>query len=287
MKTAVIDIGSNSVRLMLNSNGVTLSKKVVVTRLSGGMCDGLLQEEAMERTARAIETLLKEAEERGVKQTYLFATEAVRSAVNRETFLEKLSVPVDVLSGETEAKIGYLGATGKMGGKYVVIDIGGASTELTLGESGRILCAKSIPIGVVRIKENCGEDAVRIERYVEKQFPALSELVRTALDFRILAIGGTALNLTSVVRKIVPYDANRVDGSRVSLGALKEMTQTLKDADIRQRVQYGVDEKRADLIVGGGILLIKLLTLLSASEFTASESDNLEGYLILKQGGAK
>ena len=160
MKYGVIDIGSNSVRLMVSDGTKTLYKRVNTTRLSEGLgLTGKLTEAAMSRTADAAAEFVRAAEADGCGEIYAFATEAVRSASNGGEFVAMAAargVTVDVVRGETEAKLGFYGAYS--GGRQAVLDIGGASTELAIGGEDGMEYGKSLHIGSVRIKDLCGED---------------------------------------------------------------------------------------------------------------------------------
>ena len=140
-KIAVIDIGSNSVRLMTIANGKVLYKTIKTTRLGEGLAfSSHLKEVAIERTILAIEEFTVRAESEGVKNIYAYATAAVRSAENGKEFVtqvkKRCDVVVEIISGAEEAQIGILGAIGKNDG--AIIDIGGASTELIEQRNGGV-----------------------------------------------------------------------------------------------------------------------------------------------------
>ncbi len=153
-KFAVIDIGSNSVRLMFVADGKVLYKKLNTTRLGEGLVSSpLLTNEAIERTAEAVAGFYDEAKKDGAEEVYAFATAAARKAQNGQELVDRIyalrSLFVEIVSGEEEAKLGVLGALGK--GDGIVVDIGGASTEIIRQERGKITYAKSVDIGVVRL----------------------------------------------------------------------------------------------------------------------------------------
>ena len=153
MKQAVIDIGSNSVRLLLVKEKLT-SKQIITTRLAEGSGDEfILKSTPMERTVNAVKEFVGIARNAGADDLFVFATESVRKAANKDEFLSLLNplkIKVDVLTGEEEAKIGYYGARAE--GKTLV-DVGGASTEFYDG-----VTAQSFPIGTVKIYDKCGCD---------------------------------------------------------------------------------------------------------------------------------
>jgi exopolyphosphatase/guanosine-5'-triphosphate,3'-diphosphate pyrophosphatase len=152
-KINVIDLGSSSVRMCCISNGNVLFKKSIVTRLAENKANGLLDKISMERTADAVVDFYKEAKDLG-GQIYIFATAAVRNALNGRDFAGRLQEltgeRVEILSGEQEAEIGILGALrGKDG---ALIDIGGGSTEIIVSRGGKIVYEKSLQLGAVNLK---------------------------------------------------------------------------------------------------------------------------------------
>ena len=134
MKISAIDVGSNSVRLMVMADGKTLYKQIETTRLAEGLANsGVLTPQAIERTARAVQMFAAASELNGAGVPAVFATAAVRSSSNGRQFVERVKqltgIDVDVISGEEEAKCGILGALGRRDGG--IVDLGGASTEIT------------------------------------------------------------------------------------------------------------------------------------------------------------
>ena len=153
MKTGIIDVGSNSVRLAIMADGKTLFKTLATTRLGEGLSvTGAMTPAAIGRTVNAIAGFSAQAKAEGAEKVYVFATAAVRSASNRDEFLNaahRAGITVEVISGIEEAKIGLLGALkGRDGG---IIDVGGASTEVTVQSGGKLLYSKSVNIGTVRL----------------------------------------------------------------------------------------------------------------------------------------
>ena len=174
-RVAVIDIGSNSVRLMMTENGKKLYKLVEITRLSLGMSeDGRISDTSAERTVTAVLHFYEKAKADGADKIYAFATACCRNASNGNEFVDKIyslcGLRVEIIDGETEAKIGFLGACGNSGG---VIDIGGASTEIIVKTDGETKYAKSVNIGVVRLFEWANNDRLKTELKVKEQIAEL------------------------------------------------------------------------------------------------------------------
>ncbi len=281
MKYAVIDIGSNSVRLMLWANG-TLYKKVCTTRLAEGLsASGSLCNAAMERTARAVADFCTEGKKEGAR-VLAFATAAVRSSANGSEFCALVKrlcgLDVDVVSGEEEAMLGLCGALGHADGG--VIDIGGASTEVILRKNGSICMSVSLPIGAVRILDTCGQSAGLIDAYIAQ---ILEQLHGTGERVPFCAIGGTASTLACMYLALPEYDAAKVNGVRLELDWVRATALRLLAMSPEERKKIpGMDVRRADVIAGATVLLSSVMQKLRMSEVTFSDADNLEGYLFVR-----
>ena len=279
MKYAVIDIGSNSVRLMLWADG-PLYKRVVTTRLAEGLsASGVLSDEACSRTVAAIGGLCREGREAGARIA-AFATAAVRSAANGRAFCDRVKrecgVEVDVVSGEEEALLGLCGALGDSDGG--IIDIGGASTEVCIRRGGNIAFSVSLPVGVVRLLERCGQDK---EKLIGAALEAVRPLAAARGKDRLYAIGGTASTLASIRLGLSEYDAGKLAGLSLSAQYLGEIGERLLGLTVEQRKCIpGMDVRRADVIAGGAVLLYEAVCALGADEVRFSDGDNLEGYLL-------
>lgn len=282
-KTAVIDIGSNSVRLMLTADGKVLYKTLDTTRLGEGIASSpRLKEEAVLRTAEAVARFCARARAEGAEIVRAFATAAVRSAENRGEFLscvkERCGLDVEVLSGETEAEVGLSGALGDRDGG--LIDAGGASTEVIVRREGRIVYEKSVNIGVVRLKDMCGRDKAALFSAAERAAGEYGE-VPPANPF--CAVGGTATTLASVLLGLDEYDPARVTGTVISAGTMRALASRLTEMTPEEIAALPtVPEKRADVLGGGAVLLSVVMDRLRIPAVTVSDSDNLEGYAKLR-----
>lgn len=284
MKIGIIDIGSNSVRLALTADGKTLYKRIETTRLGEGLSfSGRLSDEAILRTAKAVDAFKKVAVSDEAEEVYVFATAAVRSASNGSDFVrfakERYGIDVDVISGETEANIGLLGALGN--GDGGIVDLGGASCEVTVRKGGKILYSKSVDIGAVRILDMCGRDKQRIENYISEKLPLYGNFDASA--FNMYAISGTATTLAAIKHELIEFDPRITHGTKISteeIGTLSERLLSLPVEEVKKIA--GVAVWRADIIGGASIFLYRLLQYLHIKEVTVSENDNLEGYLLYK-----
>ena len=284
MKIAAIEIGSNSVRLMLWADGNTLYKKIATTRLGEGLIStGAMSGQAIARTAQAVADFRREGEEQGAKTVLAFATAAVRSASNRAQFLAAVKgeagLDVDVISGEEEARIGILGALGF--GDGGIIDLGGASTEITVQREGSRLYSHSADIGTVRLYDLAGQDRQALQKVIDRKLAEYGAPDLSAVD--MYGVGGTATSLAAIFHGLEPYDPKVVDGTFLSeqwLGVEAEMLLPLTVEE--RKMVKGMDVRRADVIAGGCLLMYSLLSKFGSGGITVSESDNLEGYVILR-----
>ena len=284
MKISAIDVGSNSVRLMVMADGKTLYKRLDTTRLGEGLANsGVLKPEAIERTARAVQLFAAAAELNGAGTPYVFATASVRSASNGGDFVKRVKqltgIDVDVISGEEEAACGITGALrGRDGG---IIDLGGASTEITLQKGGKIVYSKSVNVGTVRLYDIAGQDRQALERAARTALKDYGNLSLAGTD--MYGVGGTATSLAALFHELPAYDPKVVDGTVLTVGWLGSMAERLLSMPVEERkAMRGMDVRRADVIAGGCLLLHHILKRFGAEKLTVSESDNLEGYVLLK-----
>ena len=279
-KFAVIDIGSNSVRLMFVADGKILYKDLEITRLGEGLASaGVLSKEAIHRTATAVAGFYRRALSEGAESVNAFATAAVRSAANGSEFVREVrslcGLSVEVISGEEEAEIGILGALGEKDGG--IIDVGGASTEIIVREGGAIVYKKSVDVGVVRLKDVCGRDCSALSAYAGKAVLAFGEIPRA----RVYAIGGTATSLASIVLKQKVYNGAEVTGFALTEADLEKAVEYLSSTPAAQvSEETCVPLKRAEVILGGAIWLLTVVRSLQMGSIIVSDADNLEGYAV-------
>lgn len=277
---AVIDIGSNSVRLMLWADGKTILKRILTTRLGAGVQNRCLAEPAMERSAEAVSFFYNEAKKAGVERVFAFATAAVRSAVNKEDFLalvrKRTGLAIDVVSGGEEAELASFGALGT--GDGIVIDVGGASSEVICKENGSAVYATSFPIGAVTLRERCSDERKKSESFVETVFADMPYL-----KGRTFAVGGTATSLASLYLELEEYDAARVQNCFLSVKALNGLKEKLFSLSVEERKELrGMEEGRADVIAGGACILSHIAEKIGTDGIYVSDRDNLEGYLFAR-----
>lgn len=283
MKYGVIDIGSNSVRLMISDGQKSLYKLVKTTRLAEGMGeDKLLQPETVDRTVQAVSFFVKKAKSEEVDVLMAFATAAVRNANNKSGFLDAVynecGIEIEVISGEVESEIGLLGALcGKDGG---LIDVGGASTEIILTSNGSKTYGKSVNVGAVVVKDACGQDKKLAERFIFEKLLEFNEFSNENLT----AIGGTATSIASIIQRLEPYDPKKTDGFVIDVATMSKVVDNLYSLKVEQRKKLvGLQPERAEIIAGGALILLSVMKKFNVKTLTVSEKDNLEGYLLYKK----
>lgn len=314
VNNAIIDIGSNSVRIMVYSGGKILLRDLVTTQLAEGLSDDKkLAYKSINRTIQGISELKREAEALGETRFYCFATAAVRNAANGNEFCgelyNRLGLTVDVLSGEKEAAMGLYGAL--RGADGLVIDVGGGSTELVVAKNGKIVYAESAPCGAVVLGDNCPRNKNAALNLAENalesfDFCALKQIIRGdnsggASAFcnlnggvaeadkkgglKAFGIGGTANSLAFISLGGGVYDRAAQDGFVLKTEALGALLNEFFECSAERLSQkYNLNLRRARVLPFGAALLYSVAQALCLSKITLSEGDNLEGYMCFLNG---
>lgn len=276
-----IDIGSNSVRLLLRQNGKTIFKNNIITGLALNMQGKLLDDEQIKGTAQAVAFFVSKAKESGAKEIFAFGTEALRKADNSNVFVDLVcslcGVKVDIISGEKEAKLGLLGVlNGRDGG---IIDIGGASTEIIVQKNGQVEYAKSLDVGVVVLKNNCNQEEFLLNDFCNKKVKEYGKIP----NIKMYGIGGTITSVASMLQSLKEYDAEKVNGYIITRENLRKLKERIFSISLEDRENIvGLQKKRASVIAGGVLWLDKIMEYMNVNQIIASENDNLEGFLIDK-----
>jgi exopolyphosphatase/guanosine-5'-triphosphate,3'-diphosphate pyrophosphatase len=311
VRVAVVDIGSNSTRLLIadvdpsNASVRELVRHSNVTRLGHGVdSNGSLSDEAVERVFGTLEDYRAAIDANGASANLAVLTSAVRDASNGAAFAEsvrdRFGLDARVLSGEQEAQLTFLGA---MSGRpaddqpgsaepTVVIDIGGGSTEFVLGVGHSAGFHTSLHAGVVRMSE----------RHIHSDPPDPHELQALAADVRRtfldglpaeqraavargIAVAGTATSAASIDQELDPYDPARVHGYQLMLGTVEMLLARLADMTEQQRREVvGLHPDRAPTIVAGMILLTEAMQAFALEQVEVSEHDILYGGALLAAG---
>ena len=298
MNVAVADIGSNSTRLLiaqLDGGRVTeLVRHSHVTRLGAGVdSGGRLRDDAMQRVFDVLADYRSEIEAHGCEAAVAVLTSAVRDSANgrefADTVRDRYGVEPHVLTGDQEAQLTYLGATSERDPAdrtpTLVLDIGGGSTELVIGEGADVRFHVSTQAGVVRQTERHLPDDPptpgQIEALVADVRAILAEHVdaswRRAVGHGI-AVAGTATSLGAIAQRLNPYDPERVHGYRLSAAECERILSELvaMDLDERRRVP-GLHPDRAPTIIAGALIFKEVVALFGLREIEVSEHDILRG----------
>ena len=294
-RISVIDIGSNSVRLMVadvNSSGIKeIFKSLNTTRLYKNITDDyMLDNESMDTTIRAIAEYVEIANEKSSDEIYMFATAAVRVANNRDEFVkkvrEKTRIILEIIPEEKEAEMAFAGVN--EGGVCGVIDIGGASTEIAIGENGVLLEASSAKVGAVKCKEKMGkdDDEEQILKFVDSILvPESANTISYTMDknkIKWYGVGGTITTMAAMLREMEAYDSEIINETIISFSELGKMITRLQKMNMEQRTEVaGMQKKRADIIVYGLCILKAVMKNCNIKEIQASDRDNLHGYIKL------
>lgn len=304
MKVAAIDIGTNSIRLLkaqiINRKLISGDKSLSMTRIGEGVNEtGQLSEAAMDRSVKALADFESEARAWGAEAIFALATSAVRDAANSAVFLKRVreacGLEIEVITGDVEARLGFMGVLAgapDVTGNVLVIDVGGGSTELIVGNRDGIRFAKSVNVGAVRMTGK----HVRSNPISDSEFKImhsdideiLSEAIGPLRDHDIdavVGIGGTATTLGAMKLSMETYDRDRIQNSVVTLEETAGMVAQLKTLTVEERKHIkGLQPKRADIILAGAMVIEAVMTALDLSEMRISDYDNLEGCLIDKHG---
>ncbi len=299
-RVASVDIGTNSTRLLVadvdgvgrDAKLVTIDRRTKITRLGQGVDrERVLQPDAIERTLAVLRDYRSVIDDLGVENVRATATSASRDAKNRDDFFgpvqQVLGVTPELLSGEEEARLEYLGATASIGepGPYLVVDVGGGSTEFIAGDSEPdALC--SIDIGCVRLTEQylhgdppAPEELSQAVSVVRDHLADVDRLVPGAADARTLVgTAGTVWTLAAIELGVDASDSDRIDHFRLTRSAAEDVFRTLATEPIAvRRHNPGLEEGRVDVIVGGAIVVVSVMRHWNFDELLVSEADILDG----------
>jgi exopolyphosphatase/guanosine-5'-triphosphate,3'-diphosphate pyrophosphatase len=295
-----IDIGTNSVRLLVaDVDGAgpdvdlrALDRRMRITRLGQGVdATGRLHPDAIARTVDVLREYRHALDELGAVAVRATATSAARDAANRDDFFgsaaDVLGVVPELLPGDEEARLSFLGATTGLDAPapYLVVDIGGGSTEFVLGTEK--------PEALVSVDTGC----VRLtEQYLVSDPPAPEELSQAVSVVRdivadvdreipgareaatLIGLAGTVTTIAAVEQGLAEYDRDRIHHFRLSRAAAEDVFRTLATEPVAERRHNpGLEPERVDVIVGGAIVLVTILRVLGFDEVLVSEADILDG----------
>jgi exopolyphosphatase/guanosine-5'-triphosphate,3'-diphosphate pyrophosphatase len=296
VRVAVVDIGTNSTRLLIGDvrgTGVTeVERRTTVTNMGRGVDhSGMICTDAVDDVCTVIADYKSRYEEMGAERVMAFATSAVRDAVNGDAFIaelrERFGLDARLLTGEEEANLTYLGATAHRPaeGPTLVFDIGGGSTELIVGSGASVGFHTSLQAGTIR----------QSERHLSSDPPDPHELEDLAADIRHLidraiaaepqanagraiAVAGTPTSLAAIDQGLEPYDPGRVHGYRLGMKPVQRMLSRLSSMPLAERLRVpGLHPGRAPTIVAGTVILVQVMRAFGLQEIEVSELDILHG----------
>jgi exopolyphosphatase/guanosine-5'-triphosphate,3'-diphosphate pyrophosphatase len=295
-RVAAVDCGTNSIRLLVadldGSTKVDLHREMRVVRLGEGVDrTGRLSDAALDRTRLALVDYARTCASLGVERTRMVATSATRDASNRSTFVGMVSatlgVEPEVVSGAEEAALSFTGATADLAaedGPFLVMDIGGGSTEFVLGTT-KVDAALSVDIGCVRLTERHLVDdpptAAQVEaarRDINAALDRVLEAVPAATARTAVGLAGSVTTLAALALGLTEYDATRIHLSRLTSQQVTSLTDRLLAMTRQERAALPVMHPgRVDVIGGGALVLENAMQRLSLDEVLVSEADILDG----------
>ena len=296
MRVAAIDCGTNSIRLLIadidGANFREIHREMEIVRLGQGVDKtGQFHPDAIVRTLAAVDKFAIEIAKRGVEKIRFCATSATRDATNRDLFIdgvrERLGIAPEVIPGEVEAALSFQGATRDFpatDGPFLVIDIGGGSTEFVFGTT-TVEFAKSMNIGCVRMTErhftggdaDPGQIAAAIED-IDEAIAQAAKIVPITQSKTLIAVAGTATTVAAAALELSTYDRYSIHLSRISaekVHAVSKAFLSMKREDC-EALGY-MHPGRVDVIGAGSLVLSRIMLATGATEFVASESDILDG----------
>ena len=296
MPRAAIDIGSQSVLLtVLSDDGQVLHDEARIVRLGAGLGDrGMFRPDRMEAARAALVEYTARAVSYGVPADAIraAATSAARRALNADTFFKRLQdecgLKVRIISGEEEARVTWAGALHDLtlpDGPVLVIDLGGGSTELVLGDSSRVHTRVSLELGAVRLTESFPEllqgDPRGVSRLRERVDAALADVSLPVRPRTALGVAGTATSLAAMDAGLLDYDPNVVHGYTLTRLALRRWMDALLAADAAgRRALAAVDPERADYLLAGTIVLDRVLEVANRQSMRVSARGLRYGLLL-------
>ena len=299
-RLAALDVGTNSTRLLVADveGGAVVAEHVremVITRLGKGVDrTGRFDPAALDRTLEVLAGYAETCRRLGVERRRLVATSATRDAADRQVFLDGvrdlLGVDAEVLTGQAEAAAAYRGATADLGDDRptLVVDIGGGSTELILGDGATARTSVSLDIGCVRLFERHlhGDpphpaEVAALRADVAGHLARVGEVLDPAAAERVVGVAGTVTTVTAIALGLDAYDQRRIHHQTVDAAELGAVAEKLAAMTVAERAAMPVMAKgREDVIAAGALLLDELVRSFRLRAVTASETDILDGVLL-------
>ncbi|MFD9588514.1 exopolyphosphatase [Streptomyces sp. NPDC059980] len=305
-RVAAIDCGTNSIRLLVadadpeTGELVDLDRRMTIVRLGQGVDrTGRLAPEALERTFAACREYGAVIKEHGAERLRFVATSASRDAENRDDFvrgvLDILGVEPEVISGDQEAEFSFTGATLELKGSddlakpYLVVDIGGGSTEFVVG-ADTVRAARSVDVGCVRMTErHLVHDGGVTDPPTAEQVAAMRADIEAALDLAaetvplreartLVGLAGSVTTVSAIAQELPAYDPAAIHHSRIPVERVREITEWLLRSTHAERAAVpSMHPGRVDVIGAGALVLLSIMERTGAREVVVSEHDILDG----------
>jgi exopolyphosphatase/guanosine-5'-triphosphate,3'-diphosphate pyrophosphatase len=315
-RAAAVDCGTNSIRLLVadvppEGPHTDLLRRMEIVRLGQGVdATGRLAPEAIERTRVVLAEYAAQARELGATAVRMVATSATRDAANREDFeamvRATLGQPPDVIPGREEAELSFLGATASLGAAaeahgnppprppFLVVDIGGGSTEFVLGDAAGVRAARSVDIGCVRLTERhlhgdppLADEIGRAETDIRAALADVVAEVPVAEAASLVGLAGSVTTVAALALGLPAYDPVAIHGSRIGVGAVRSVAAGLLTATRARRAALPVMHPgRVDVIGAGALVLDTVMQRAGFDEVIASEHDILDGIALSVADGA-
>ncbi|WP_333773844.1 Ppx/GppA phosphatase family protein [Streptomyces sp. IBSBF 3136] len=305
-RVAAVDCGTNSIRLLVadadpaTGELVDLDRRMTIVRLGQGVDrTGRLAPEALERTFAACREYAEIIKEHGAEKLRFVATSASRDAENRDDFVrgvvDILGVEPEVITGDQEAEFSFTGATRELTGRddltrpFLVVDIGGGSTEFVVGDD-HVRAARSVDVGCVRMTERHLVHEGRVsDPPTEAQIAAMRADIEAALDLAertvplreahtLVGLAGSVTTVSAIAQDLPEYDSARIHHSRISHDRVREITEGLLRSTHAERAAIpSMHPGRVDVIGAGALVLLAIMERIGAREVVVSEHDILDG----------
>jgi exopolyphosphatase/guanosine-5'-triphosphate,3'-diphosphate pyrophosphatase len=296
MRVAAIDCGTNSIRLLIadidGNNFREIVRDMEIVRLGQGVDETRqFHPDAIARTLAAVDKFAAEIAKRGVEKIRFCATSATRDATNRHLFVDgvrdRLGIELEVISGDEEAALSFAGAIKDLdpsNGPFLVVDIGGGSTEFVFGTS-TVEAARSVNIGCVRMTErHFASDPATAQQIelartdIQAAIAQAAAVVPITQAKTLVAVAGTATTVAAAALDLPEYDRYAIHLSRISAQQTHDAATMFATSTREQRSALGfMHPGRVDVIAAGSLVLSEIMKATGASEFVASESDILDG----------
>ncbi len=308
MKLASIDIGTHSTRLLItdyqNNKFISLERKMEITRLGKNLDENnMIGKDSARKTVEALSDYQRLVRLYDVKKFRVVGTSAMRKASNSDWFMsyvyKHLGMKIDVVSGQEEAQLSFYGAVrdmdlnypgceAELGGKILVVDIGGGSSEFILGDCNyNLQLVESLNLGCVSLTEKFIGSSIpdtnglsQMQQYIANELEETTGKINLYKAAFIIGVAGTITTLAAIDLKLETYNSEKIHRHILSLKKIENIYKNLCRLDLKGRKKVvGLHPGRADVIIGGTAIVLEVLKLLGVKDILVSERDILDGII--------